>query len=75
MNLSAALAVAVLMACGGESAKEEATITEEQAVELAAETIAIQESLEKAAQIDELIEKELRLLEEEAAKTTTENTK
>lgn len=75
MNLSAALAVTVLMACGGESPKEEATITEEQAVELAAETIAIEESLEKAAQIDELIEKELRMLDEEAAKTTTDNTK
>lgn len=63
-----------LASCGGESAKTESTITDEQAVEMAAETIAIEESLQNAAEIEKKIEAELKLMEEEAAQAAA-NTK
>lgn len=56
-----------LVSCGGESAQAEPTMTDDQAVQMATETIAIEESLQNAAEIEKKIDAELKLLEEEAA--------
>lgn len=61
-----------LVSCSGNSTSTDATITEDQAVEMAAETMAIEESLEKAEGISKAIEEELKSLDSAEETSATE---
>lgn len=66
---TAAILAFALSSCGGESKSDASDITENQAVEMAAETIAIEESLKKVEEVGNAIDEELKKLEEEQNQT------
>ena len=73
--LTAAAAVLVgtsFVSCGGDASSTDAGITEDQAVEMAAETKAIEESLQKAEDISKKIEEELKSLDSVEENSSTD---
>lgn len=62
----------LVVSCGGDAASTDASLTDDQAVEMAAEIKAIEESLQKAEDISKEIEKELKSLESAEETSATE---
>ncbi|MGF1566262.1 MAG: hypothetical protein ACFCUH_12920 [Flavobacteriales bacterium] len=70
--IAAVLIGTLFVSCGGDASSTDAGITEDQAVEMAAETKAIEESLQKAEDISKKIEEELKSLDSVEENSSTD---